>query len=171
MVGFREGGYGMSLYTVPEGQCAIYALVDPESKAVRYVGQSVCPAFRFYGHIKGVPGDRPEKREWIDGLVERRLEPELRILELVPKTEAYAREQEWIARYRQEGAPLVNGVLGGRGRQKLTAAQQRTIKLGAWFSPEEAVLLAKIAKKKGCSESHVLREGLLKLAKEEGLEP
>lgn len=89
----------------------IYALVDPLSQAVRYVGYSQNPIARFRGH----PTDlcTPGKREWFRALDKKNLEPRLLILESVTLENRSEREGFWINAYRQMGADLFNVASGG----------------------------------------------------------
>lgn len=88
----------------------IYALCDPESGAVRYVGQTVNPAGRYFHHITPKGPGAPRLR-WIAELKEQHLLPSLRILERVNPDQADQAEQRWIAHYVAEGAHLVNTQL------------------------------------------------------------
>ena len=71
----------------------IYALCDPETGEIRYIGQSVDPGHRFYQHCN--PDDTPKGR-WIGSLRRKGLLPEMRILDTVPRKDAYTREEELI---------------------------------------------------------------------------
>jgi hypothetical protein len=49
-------------------------------------------------------------------------------------------------------------------------SEARSIKKFTYVNEREEELLEKLARKKGCSDAQVLREGLLKLAEVEGIE-
>jgi hypothetical protein len=83
----------------------IYALKDPDSLAIRYVGKSVDPEQRYKFHLNmrgGLVGD------WIDMLKKRHQQPTLCVLEKVAIDEAEDREQWWIDHLVSEGCRLLN---------------------------------------------------------------
>lgn len=84
----------------------IYAMVDPRTHAVMYVGQSIDPKSRLhsYKQRKGT-----KVKEWIDALRTEGLKPEMRILAEVGTEDAYRVEHEWIETY----AETVLNVFGG----------------------------------------------------------
>lgn len=84
----------------------IYALLDPRSGDVRYVGQTTRdPFLRFQEHLDGGIGCDPSyatrKERWIGQLWRLGLLPALVVLEEVPVTQLDASEkrlQHWYAR-------------------------------------------------------------------------
>jgi predicted GIY-YIG superfamily endonuclease len=94
--------------TLAEGQYAIYALIDPTDQLVYYVGQTQYPKRRFAQHMLE-QSRQGAKAEWLRGLIEKRQQPLMQILEIVGDEKiALAREREWIYRYIEQGMPLVN---------------------------------------------------------------
>ena len=92
----------------------IYALVDPDTGSVRYVGKSNDPYRRAREHrAKSRFGFRTKKSDWICSLSEG---PVVVILEVVTDETWQAREQFWIAFYRKQREPLFNWADGGNGR-------------------------------------------------------
>jgi len=92
----------------------IYALCDPETHGVRYVGQTIQKVEdRFKRHLK----DRHHnhKTAWIKSLQSRGLAPELIIIEYADDSCWQEREMYWIAYYRSIGVNLVNSTDGGDG--------------------------------------------------------
>ncbi len=98
---------------------AIYALVDPETKRVRYVGRSARPERRFAAHLSEVKTYRRPKDRWIRDLLDRGLKPALVILEeleghlssygMTGDTRHIAHaERRWIRRLLEAGHPLTN---------------------------------------------------------------
>ena len=86
----------------------IYALCDPETREVRYVGQTVHrPEARMLGHLASARYSRTLKAaRWIRSLP---CEPLVRVLERdVPRADLAAREREWIRTMKRRGAKLVN---------------------------------------------------------------
>src|SRR6266550_5497194 len=94
----------------------IYALIDPRTRDVRYIGKADNPGVRFQRHINDVKrGDKSYKANWIRSLLAKGLRPVFRIIDEVLKTEWQAAEAAYIAVYREEGCRLVNTHPGGEG--------------------------------------------------------
>lgn len=93
----------------------IYALIDPITEEVRYVGKTINPATRLYDHCnQSAAGNNPHKMRWILGLRAQDMLPKMIVLEeCLPDTWEEA-EIRWIAHYRASGAPLTNILGGGR---------------------------------------------------------
>jgi hypothetical protein len=97
-----------------KGPVFIYALIDPETDEPRYIGKSIRPFERLTNHMNEKAACH--RTHWLQSLKRKGLRPILVILEGLcgewPWEEA---ERYWIARLRQQGAPLVNGTSGGDG--------------------------------------------------------
>lgn len=87
----------------------IYTLND--KTGVRYVGQTNSPSLRLSQHMcKGRSGrDKTKRGRWIKGLVEKKEEPVMVIVETCPIYQANERERFWINHYRQRETSLLNG--------------------------------------------------------------
>ena len=91
----------------------IYALCDPETKEVRYIGVTKHPKHRLAQHInRRVPS---HKGNWIQSLRARGLEPGFSIITAVVFADWERAEREIIRQYRESGARLTNATEGGRG--------------------------------------------------------
>jgi len=103
--------------TTGAGITYIYALTDPRSGHIRYVGKANDPQKRLRGHVASASGggDRPRSSAWIKSLVNKNLYPKLLILEVVSKALWQSAERFWIALFKQRGEPLTNIAIGGRG--------------------------------------------------------
>jgi hypothetical protein len=91
----------------------IYALLDPRTDAVRYVGWSFNAKRRLKNHLK-VDGKHTHKANWIRSLLALGLKPQLKILETGTGNWA-DQERWWIAKSRFYGADLTNDTDGGEG--------------------------------------------------------
>lgn len=96
----------------------IYALVDPRSSEVRYVGKtqrSLAARIRQHLWRKNLT-PRRHSSCWLAGLVADGLSPKPLVLEEVPEDGDWqAAERKWIAHYRESGARLTNLTDGGEG--------------------------------------------------------
>jgi len=91
---------------------AIYALSDPRSGEVRYVGKtSQRIEARMQRHLASVKLESNHRTAWIASLVKIGLEPFAKVLDVVPESLAGAEERRWIARFPN----LVNTTPGGEG--------------------------------------------------------
>src|SRR5258708_6488621 len=91
----------------------IYALLDPETNEIRYIGKADDPQKRFSRHLW--ERDDTHKQRWIRDLRSRGLKPLLQIIEEIPFALWQERECYWIAFYRTQGCHLTNSAIGGWG--------------------------------------------------------
>lgn len=92
----------------------IYALKDPRTDEIRYIGKSAHPAKRLEQHLH----DRSTnyaKVLWLDELRLEGLQPQLLILEEVDAKSWPEAEQRWMDQGWKRGWPLVNIKCGGEG--------------------------------------------------------
>jgi hypothetical protein len=104
----------------------IYALADPDSGEIRYIGQSKNVWKRYASHLMMLQGSAA-KHIWFQELQQRWKMPVLKILEdgLSPE-EANERERQWIAYYALEGSRMVNILLIPKVREnKLVVPKPR----------------------------------------------
>jgi hypothetical protein len=90
---------------------SIYALHDPESMEIRYVGKANDAGKRLAGHLRTL-GRRTPVYDWIRGLAENGRRPVLSILATVSVSEWESAERALIAKHRQ-GGRLLNVADGG----------------------------------------------------------
>lgn len=96
----------------------IYALTDPRTSAVRYIGKSVRPHERLANHCN----ERADtwRNRWIQKLLREGVKPGLVILEELPSSADWkAAERRWIAAAPEHGWHLTNSTSGGDGVQDL----------------------------------------------------
>lgn len=90
----------------------LYALCDPETDQVYYIGQTTDPEKRLARHCYR-PGDllvgNPFLAEWLFRLSEKGLLPKMIILDtVIGSTLANQREEELIKKYWDAGQPVLN---------------------------------------------------------------
>lgn len=84
----------------------IYKLLDPETKEIRYIGQTQQPFKRFKTHL-AEKGKR-YKVNWIKSLKEKGQIPVMEVFQCVPLETLGEQESLWIAFYKKEGCNLTN---------------------------------------------------------------
>lgn len=93
---------------------SIYALKDPRTDAVRYVGWAFDPTRRLANHIKDARKSQTYKARWIRQLLALEMQPVCVVMEIGAGDWATA-ERRWIAHFRAQGAALTNATDGGDG--------------------------------------------------------
>lgn len=109
---------------------SIYALTDPDSGVVRYVGRTIgCPKQRLRRHL----GDaRRGARTWVARwLAKLDAEPGLLLLEECSPERSASAETLWIAFFRRAGIALTNLTDGGDGGRGLRHGPEARAKIGA----------------------------------------
>jgi len=97
----------------------IYALQDPDTKKVFYVGKATNMASRLRSHInealrKEAQEKPTKKQKKIQGILEESKKPRIMMLEKVAETHWQRAERKWIASYRKKlGKELLNESRGG----------------------------------------------------------
>lgn len=86
----------------------IYALCEPETLSVRYIGQTSNLYSRIQRH-KVQCGENQRKEAWIKAIYDDGKRPTVVVLDMLidPRAAADA-EIKWIEHYRQQGADLFN---------------------------------------------------------------
>lgn len=90
----------------------IYALKDPITEEIRYIGKSDNPEIRLKNHIYKCKQSKKHSAQWIQSLINKELKPILEILEECNKDIWEEREIYWISKYNN----LTNHTTGGEGR-------------------------------------------------------
>lgn len=110
------------------GKTYIYALTDPDTQEVRYIGKADNPQKRLNRHLGQFEPKPTHKSNWIKSLLEIGKQPGVKILEEVDESEWQSSERKWINEYKSSGANLTNTTDGGEGGKTLSAES---------LSPEE----------------------------------
>lgn len=93
----------------------IYALRDPRTQEIRYIGKSDSPKQRMRSHIGNATRENNHRSHWILLLRSFNLQPLLQIVDEVIRCEWQAAEAAYILFYKEEGCNLLNGSPGGEG--------------------------------------------------------
>lgn len=97
-----------------EGVVYIYALYDPTTDAVRYIGKTVNPSARLGQHIREVRRGRlTHAKAWLKALLAQNLRPTMRVIETCCASTWEARERALIAEHKAAGSQLTNTASGG----------------------------------------------------------
>ena len=101
----------------------VYALVDPRTSQIRYIGQTQNhPEMRLDGHLHKVDENKA-KQAWFEELRYLRMKPIIVVLEYAPDLEeALEVERDWIRTGRRIGWHLLNLAVSKR-RQRQTDQQ------------------------------------------------
>jgi hypothetical protein len=99
----------------------IYALCDPVTGDIRYVGKADNPHKRFKQHIALREAKPTYKTKWVKSLLQSGRQPLLRILEQVAIEDWQDCERQWIEICKTQGCRLTNIGDGGIGGKTLSA--------------------------------------------------
>lgn len=89
----------------------VYALCDPRTGAIRYVGQSADIHRRYAQHLLQSADGR--KKAWLEELKALNMLPTLVVLESdIQAKQIFEREQYWIQQSLTQGWDLTNGTIG-----------------------------------------------------------
>jgi hypothetical protein len=94
----------------------IYALADPETDEVRYVGKADCVKERYASHLREAKsGKQSHKCFWIRKVLENKQTPKLIVLDEVNQNSWKQAEIYYIAEFKKLGHNLTNLANGGEG--------------------------------------------------------
>lgn len=91
----------------------IYALKEPDTGEIRYVGQSENPQDRFRRHCG--TKEKCHRGNWIRALKKSGQKPILEIVDEAPYEFRGPVEAAYVQFFREQGCNLVNGTPGGDG--------------------------------------------------------
>ncbi len=102
-------------YAISNEYAYIYALCEPDTYEVRYIGRADLPKARLNEHINDYKYYYSPKTCWIVHLLKQNKVPKMLIIETCKSDEWEEREKFWIKSYRDSGSDLLNGTDGGDG--------------------------------------------------------
>lgn len=135
----------------------IYALLDPCTNIIRYVGKSISPNKRYYQHLH--PKGFTHKDNWIRKLISNDLKPIIKILEECTEDNWEERECFWISSFEN----LTNSTDGGQDgrmsekvRQKLSLINsgENNPNFGKKASDKTRNLISERLKDRNLSKEH-----------------
>jgi len=101
--------------TDPGKTVFIYALKEPDTGEIRYIGKSDNPERRLKSHLSSAKKAQSHRAYWIRSLQSLGKVPLLEILDEVLYEHWQAWEAAYIEFFRESGCKLVNGTPGGDG--------------------------------------------------------
>jgi hypothetical protein len=109
----------------------IYALIDPRTSLVNYIGKSSSGLKRPNGHMskERLARDKTTRGDWLRQLVALGLRYEVRVLEEVESFALDEAERRWIEIARREDWPLTNMTDGGDGMGGYKMPMERRLRL------------------------------------------
>jgi hypothetical protein len=122
--------------------CGVYALIDPRTGVVMYVGQSDDFRHRYMGHLNAMGESNPRKNEWVAELDALRLKPTLSLVKKCYGPKKDEVEIKEICRLHRLGQCQLNSTLGASGprayRRKKKNAKTRFTAAELWgdFNPD-----------------------------------
>lgn len=127
---------------------SIYALVDPRSNEVRYVGWTTNTLYvRLRRHICDSVRKRcTYKDRWVASLIDIGVRPLIEVLETGSGKGHGEAEKRWISYFKNSGAKLTNHTDGGDGApNRFTVAERRLVRQKgiASTTPEQRSIAAK----------------------------
>lgn len=101
----------------------IYALVDPITTEIRYIGKTADLSTRLRAHINDAKTGNNHRDNWVKKLCNQNLRPDLVILQEVTEDTWEIAERAWIRYGWEQGWRLTNSTEGGEGAygRKLSA--------------------------------------------------
>lgn len=146
-------------------EARIYILIDPLSQEIRYVGWTVRPLEkRLAAHLREANQAKHHRACWIASLARSGQRPVIREIMRVPQDQWADAERYWIAYFREQGCPLVNGTDGGEG----TLGQRHTPETRAKMS---AAKKGRPSSRKGIAMSDAQKKKLSEAAKRQMADP
>ena len=152
-------------------QWYIYALKDPSTDVIRYVGWALDVKRRVQAHLLKAAANKTHKDRWILKLRTEGITPSVEILETGTSDDKKQAERAWIFRLRALGYDLTNTTDGGDGALGFTQSAEARAKIaaagtGRKRSPETQAKLSAALKSSEKHAAHMARLAELNRGKE-----
>lgn len=95
-----------------EESVSVYVLCDPRTNEVRYVGETIDTMNRMRGHRSCTANK--ERTEWVKELEGLGLQPVMKVVSIVQRSECYEEERRVIELHRSQGCLLFNKKRAGK---------------------------------------------------------
>jgi len=118
----------------------IYALTDPRTFEVRYIGKSDNPYERYCKHLLDI--SKTHKVAWVKLLLSLGLLPILQIVEQCDKSVWQQKERDWIAFEKRCGCNLTNATEGGSGYASYGGKGHKSYKVKRKFSDRTRIKMS-----------------------------
>lgn len=114
----------------------IYALCDPFTRRIRYIGQTSDLRRRYWQHLKAGKLGKPDTYvyRWISNVLSKGEVPSLLVLEEVDDTSWIEAEIAWIEYGSWIGWPLTNTALGGQTNHAIHNSSKTHCPMGHEYS-------------------------------------
>lgn len=109
----------------------VYALCEPDTGAVRYIGITTSPKTRLQGHIsecKRAKLSALPKVVWLRQVLASGQVPTLHVLQQCTAEDWAQAERRWIQHFREAGAQLTNVAPGGWGHSPASDGHTRAFR-------------------------------------------
>lgn len=140
----------LPLVTAQQSPIYIYALKDPFTDEIRYIGKSIRPRERLTNECN--ERVNTHRSRWIQSVLAKGKRPIQIIIETLPHDAHWQScEQMWIAYGRAIGWRLVNGTIGGDGVSGLSEeskAKMRATWTGRKHKPESLIKIGAASKRR-----------------------
>lgn len=103
----------------------IYALCEPGTDTIRYIGRTLNLVRRFNEHLKISVHSKTHLGCWIRGIVSRGVVPSVQILCRCAASESAKEEIRCIREAKTSGMDLVNGTCGGDGVEQTPEVREK----------------------------------------------
>jgi hypothetical protein len=143
----------------------IYALCDPITEEIRYIGKTNTPRKRYYSHLNEskIGKRKSHKISWIRKLLSLNQKPVMKIIDEVDSAEWKFWEAHYINLYKCNGnlTNLTEGGQGGNGYSHTEESKQRMSKSkkGRKLSDDQKLKLSEGQKKKHAETPSYNRNG------------
>ena len=142
----------------------IYALCDPDTQEIRYIGKANSIRRRYSDHINECKTNRKShKISWIKSLLVMNKKPLMKVLDEVPQDDWKLWEVHYIYLYKSKGANLTNLTEGGQGNgyKHTEESKQRMSKSkkGIKLSEDHKSKISKSVKLKSLESPNYNRSG------------
>jgi len=140
-------------------EVTIYALEDPDTGEVRYIGQTRCGVDkRLHQHLVTREGNAT-KLAWLEDLDARQARPAVKTLAVVTADEALAAEAEHIRAHVARGCPLTNATHNPLATlpRRTSYIEDFTYRTAVRFPAEAGEELERVAKEMGVAPAVAVR--------------